>query len=69
MTYEKLCFLKYKKGVSTQELIRLYPKEVVRVSEVALLDLPESILREVLTEADHLEHVMSLKEQFSTYLD
>ena len=69
MTYKRLLFLKYKKGVSTQELLKRYPSEIARVTEVALLDLPETTLRELLTESDDFEHVMSLKQQFATYLN
>lgn len=68
MTYEKLCFLKYKKGFSTQELIKLYPQDAIQVSEVAMLDLPESILKEVLLETELFQHVMTLKKKFSAYL-
>ena len=39
MTYQELINLKFKKGISTYELVRRFPKEIKRVSEVALLDI------------------------------
>ena len=63
MTYQKIFDLKFKKGLSTYELVRLYPNEVERVSEVALLDIPEEILREVVTEEKDLYRLIQLKRR------
>lgn len=64
MTYQKLFYLKFKKGVSTYELVRRYPDEIERVSEVALLDLPDSTLREIIREEKALRRLMRLKKRF-----
>jgi len=62
--YEKLFDLKYRQGLSTCDLVHRFPSHVERVSEVALLDIPEEVLREVVREKDILERLMSLKRQF-----
>ena len=63
MTYEKLFDLKYRKRLSTYELVCRFPKEVKRVSEVALLEVPESTLREVLHEKKSFQRLMELKKK------
>ena len=64
MTYEKLFDLKYRKRMSTYQLVCRFPKEVKRVSEVALLEVSESTLREVLPEKKAFERLMELKKKF-----
>ncbi len=64
MTYEKLFYLKFKKGVSTYELVQRFPKDIERVSEVALLDLPEETLRKIIQEESALLRLMRLKRKF-----
>ena len=48
--YEQLINLKYREGLSTYELVRRFPKQIHRVSEVALLDIPEETLKKVIRE-------------------
>lgn len=62
--YEKLFDLKYRQGVSTYELAQRFPEHIDRVHEVALLDVPESTLKEVIPEKRILERLMILKSQF-----
>jgi hypothetical protein len=62
--YEKLFDLKYRKGVPTYELAHRFPEHVERVNEVALLDIPENTLKEVIPERKTLERVISLKKKF-----
>ena len=64
MTYQKLFDLKYNKGFSTYELVRRFPHDIDRVSEVALLDVPEATLKEVLREKEVLKRVKNLKKKF-----
>lgn len=64
MTYEELFHLKFKKGLSTYELVRRFPDEIERVSEVALLDLPEATLREIIREEKDFLRLMRLKRRF-----
>ena len=68
MTYQQLFYLKFKKGISTYELIRLYPNSARQVSEVALLDVPEDTLRDILKEERDFLYLMSLKRKFSEFL-
>jgi hypothetical protein len=64
MTYEAIFNLKYRKKMSTYELVCRFPKEIKRVSEVALLEVPESTLRQVLPEKKSFERLMGLKKKF-----
>jgi hypothetical protein len=62
--YEKLIDLKYRQGVPTYVLAHRFPEHVDRVTEVALLDIPENTLKEVIPEKRILERVINLKKQF-----
>ncbi len=64
MTYQELFDLKFKKGLSTYESVRRYPEEIERVNEVALLDVPEATLREIIREEKILTRLMRLKRKF-----
>ena len=63
MTYQELFDLKFKMGLSTYELVRRFPDEIERVSEVALLDLPEATLREIIREEEALARLIKLKKR------
>ncbi|HOW60036.1 MAG TPA: hypothetical protein PLO78_09980 [Candidatus Omnitrophota bacterium] len=62
--YEQLIDLKYHRGVSTCELVHLFPSHIKRVSEVALLEVPEKTLRRVVREKKRLERLINLKREF-----
>jgi hypothetical protein len=62
--YEKLFDLKYRKGVPTCELAQRFPGHIDRVNEVALLDIPEDTLKELVPEKRLLERLIGLKKQF-----
>ena len=62
--YETLVDLKFRKGISTYELSRRYPEQINRVSEVALLDVPKRLLREILKEEKLYARLMRLKRKF-----
>lgn len=62
--YEKLFDLKYRQGISTCDLAHRFPSHIERVNEVALLDIPKKVLREVVSEKEVLERLMNLKKQF-----
>ena len=64
MTYRKLIYLKYKKGMTTHELARQFPQAIQQVSEIALLDVPEATLREIIQEERDFLKLMRLKRQF-----
>lgn len=65
MTYERLYELKFRQGFSTYELMKRYPKHIKRVSEVALLDIPEDTLREIIREEKTLCRLIKLKRRLS----
>ncbi|HOW87300.1 MAG TPA: hypothetical protein PKV84_01415 [Candidatus Omnitrophota bacterium] len=62
--YEKLFDLKYKQGVPTYELTHRFPEHAHRIHEVALLDIPENTLKELIREKKTLDRLVSLKKQF-----
>ena len=64
MTYEKLFRLKFKKGYTTTDLIEKFPKAAGKVREIALLQLPTTVLKKTLLEQDVLEKILNLKRRF-----
>jgi hypothetical protein len=68
MTYKQLFYLKFKKGLTTYELVNQFPSDIDRVSEVALLDVPEEVLREILREEEAFQRLMRLKKRYSKLL-
>lgn len=65
MTYEKIFKLKFEDAVSTHELGKKFPKELKKISKVALMELPASILKELLKREYELKKLMSLKRNLS----
>lgn len=65
MTYKRLFYLKYQKGLTTYDLVRQFPSDIDRVSEVALLDVPEEILRKIVREDETFHRLMWLKRRYS----
>lgn len=64
MTYERIFKLKFKEGYSTNELIEKFPEEANKVREIALLQIPISILKRTLAEEGLLERILNLKRKF-----
>lgn len=62
MTHEELYRLKFSEGISTYELMQRFPNDVKAVTEVAMIDIPEDILREVLKEEHELDRLLKLKK-------
>jgi len=62
--YEKLFDLKYRQGIPTYELTHRFPEHIDRINEVALLDIPEDTLKELVPEKKILERLISLKKKF-----
>ena len=48
MTYERIFDLKFKGDVPTYKLEKRFPRELKKISRVALLELPSSLLREII---------------------
>lgn len=65
MTHQNIFYLKYCKGVSTYELMQMFPDAIERVTEIALMDIPEDILEEVIQEEEKLLHILELKRKLS----
>lgn len=65
MTHEELYQLKLNGGISTFQLMQLYPEEIKTVSEVALMDIPEETLKEILLEEKDLKRLLQLKKKLS----
>ncbi|MBI4372276.1 MAG: hypothetical protein HY585_00945 [Candidatus Omnitrophica bacterium] len=65
MKYSTLIHLKFSGGFSTQELMKHYPREANRISEIALLDLDKRMLEQVVSEKKTFKHLMYLKEKFT----
>lgn len=62
--YEELIDLKYRQGVSTVKLLRRFPKHQKRVSEIALLGVPEKTLKKVVREKKLLKRLLQIKKRF-----
>lgn len=63
MTYRKLIELKFKKGYSTLELIRRFPREAKKVTEVALLQVPRPLLKKMASDGVVPGKLMNLKRK------
>lgn len=64
MSYQKLFELKFKKGYSTNALIKRFPREATKIREIALLQLPNTLLKETIAETGLLEKILLLKKKF-----
>lgn len=69
MTHQDIFYLKFCKGLSTYELMQRFPDAIDRVSEVALMDIPESILKEVIQEEEKLSQILKLKKKLTRLYD
>ena len=59
--YEKIFKLKFENDVPTHELGKRFPKELRKISKIALMELPPSILKALLKREHELKKLMSLK--------
>jgi hypothetical protein len=69
LPYEILIRLKYEEGISTVDLVKMFPQAVERVSSIALLDIPENTLREVVREERELSRLLKLKKRFHAFFE
>ncbi len=63
MTYQEIFDLKYKEGLSTFDIVKQYPNEINRVNKIAMLDIPEVVLRKVVQEEKELKELLHLKKK------
>jgi hypothetical protein len=68
MDYERIFYLKFKKRLSTYELLRRFPTAMQQVADVALMDVPETTLKEIMVEEKDYLRLKRLKQQFSSFL-
>jgi len=64
MTYQKLFRLKFKEHISTLELSHRYPHDRQKVTDLALLELSDSVLRGVLKDDLEYARISKLKQTF-----
>ena len=64
MKDSELLYLKFKKRFSTQTLLRRFPRETKRIAEVALLDVNERLLHEIVKEEKVFFRLKLLRKKF-----
>ncbi|MBI4372993.1 MAG: hypothetical protein HY585_04630 [Candidatus Omnitrophica bacterium] len=64
MTYQRIFELKFKKEIPTYELGKRFPKELRKISRVALLELPLRLLKSVIKREREFEELVALKRWF-----
>lgn len=67
MTYREIFDMKYNQGMSTSELVKRFPGDVKRISEVALLDVSEDLLRQVIVENRVVERLLHFKKRYGIW--
>ena len=68
MTYKRIVYLKFRKKVPTQELLKRYP-DSRRVQEIAMLDIPDDLLKKIVAEEKAFNRLMRLKRRFSKFIE
>lgn len=68
MTYHSLVDLKFRKGLTTHDLVRRYPASLRQINEIALMDIPDKILEELIKEEATLARLKQLKKRYSNFL-
>ena len=69
MTYREIFHLKYNQGISTSELVKRFPGDIKRISEVALLEVSDEMLRQVISEAEIVERLIGLKKRYGVWAE
>ena len=62
MTYQKIFDLKFREEISTLELGKRFPKERKKISRIALLELPNSLLRKLVKHEREFKKLLMLKQ-------
>jgi len=63
MTYERIFDLKFRNAIPTYELGKRFPKERKKISCIALLDLPVSILKKLIKRENDLGKLLTLRRE------
>ena len=67
MTYREIFDMKYTQGISTSDLVKRFPGDIKRISEVALLEVSDEMLRQVISEAKIVERLIRLKKRYGVW--
>lgn len=62
MDYKDLFKLKFEKGLSTIELEERYPEDIDKIAKLALIDLPQDVLRKIIRDKKELLALIDLKK-------
>ncbi|MBI3999448.1 MAG: hypothetical protein HY351_02435 [Candidatus Omnitrophica bacterium] len=65
MTYQRIFDLKFKEDIPTYELGKRFPREWKKISRIALLELPFSVLRSIIKQERELRKLVFLKQWLS----
>lgn len=65
MKYKRLYDLKFNKRVPTFELRKRFPREAGKITRVALLQLPDAVLRELIHQKKELQKLMLLRRSLA----
>ena len=66
MTYKKIFDLKINKKIPTAKLHQAFPKECLKVTRVALLQLPTRTLKELIRDGKKLDQLLILKQKLKS---
>ena len=61
MTYQKIFNLKFRDEIPTFELGKRFPKERKKISRIALLELPNSLLRKLVRHKNEFKKLVYLR--------
>jgi hypothetical protein len=62
MSYDRIFNLKFREHVPTYQLGKLFPRERKKITQIALLELPISLLRQLIKQEKELRKLISLRE-------
>lgn len=65
MKVQELLYLKFQRRVSTLDLLRRYPREKRQIRELALLDVDEAALRQILGRRKTLRRLARLRRRLA----
>jgi hypothetical protein len=65
VTYEKIYDLKFRRHVPTFLLRKRFPREAEKIARIALLQLPLSVLRELIRTKRELHKVLALRKSLT----
>ena len=67
MTLQKIANLKFKKKVATLELHKKFPEFQEKISQIALSELSEEILKKIVRNPKKLKRLLEIKRSLADY--